>query len=282
MKYLEWAVVWMVGSVLVAVILLSGCGSGRGSEQPSPAPNRGSPVGYGLANYWHTVDPVAFADLLATNGLNLTVIELMPWFTVQGGGCKHNGGLSDQLFPQEAVEFVDAMRDRGITTIVFGINANNCRVKGSWTTAEFQALNNFVVGLGPSLVWYLPINEPWTGGSITGGWNSLARSTWTGTFLVADSGRNKANGTPFFGVPHDYTTVNACTDEAAFDALESGHKVLVTTDCTGTLNPGPDRAAHLTKVALQAQTPFVVYDFRGQVPDSAVIVAMGQQVHAAP
>lgn len=272
-----------VGIALTAMNILFGCGSSGGGGGPKPPshPKAASPIGYGLANYWHTIDPVAFAGALSDAGLNLTVIELMPWFTVKGGGCKHNGGLSDQTFPQEATEFVEAMRAEGISTIVIGVNANNCKTK-KWTTAEFQALNNAVMGIGPALVWYLPVNEPWTGGSITGGWNSLARKTWTGTFLVADKSRNSASGQPYFAVPHDLVTVNACTDEAAFDALESGHPVLVTTDCTGTLNPGPDRAAHLAKVALQTKTPLVIYDFRGEQPDLAVLAAMGNEVSRAP
>lgn len=273
-----------VGLALTAMNILFGCGSGSngGGPKPPTLPKAASPIGYGLPNYWHTIDPVAFAASLSEAGLNLTVIELVPWFTAKGSGCKHNGGLSDQTFPQEAAEFIEAMRAEGIATIVFGINANNCKTK-QWGLPQFEHLNAFVTSFGPSLVWYLPVNEPWADDhSFTSLATGLARRTWHGTFLVADNGWNRATGHPYFGVVRDYLTVNACTDEAAFDALESGHQVLVTTDCTGTLNPGPDRAAHLTKIALQTKTPFVVYDFRGETPDLAVIAAMGAEVSRAP
>ena len=261
-------------AVLVGLLLVGACGRGDDSGPPAPPPAGLALLGYGLPNAWHEGDPAVLGDALVRAGLGLTVVEAIPWFTKRGPGCKHDGGLSDQQFPSELHEFVGAMRERGILTIVMGVNANNCKVRTSWTTAEFQALDRSVQSLGPSLVWYLPINEPWAIGSMAGGWNSLARKTWTGTFLVADKGRNNATGLPFFSVPFDFVTVNACNDDAALAALASGLPVLVTTDCTGTLNPGPERAAGLAAAARASGAPLLIYDFRGTEPDLAVIEAL--------
>lgn len=261
-------------AALVGLLLVASCGRGDSSTPPAPPPAGLALLGYGLPNAWHQTDPTVLGDALVQAGLGLTVVEAIPWFTKRGSGCKHDGGLSDRQFASLLHAFVGAMRERGIITIVMGVNANNCKVRAEWTTAEFEALDNSIQALGPLLVWYLPINEPWAGGPILGEWNSLSRKSWTGTFLVADKGRNNATGLPFFSVPFDFVTQNACNDEAAYAGLESGLPVIVTTDCTGTLNPGPERVAGLAAAARASGAPLLIYDFWGTSPDLDVIEAL--------
>lgn len=263
---------------ILAFALVIGCGGGGGSEGP-PDPARPPAlelIGYGVPNACHEVNPEELGDALVNAGLGLTVCEWMPWFTEEGPGCKHNGGLSDQTFPVEMGEFVDVMRARGIVTALFGVNANNCEVRSEWGIAEFTELNSHVLTLGANHVWLLPVNEPWVGSSKAPSWAHIGRESWSGVFLVPDKGRNHYTGEPYFSVPHDFVTVNACTDSAAEDALRrGGSRTLVTTDCTGTLNPGPERAARLAGIARETGTAFVVYDFRGRSIDHGVIAAMG-------
>lgn len=262
----------------IALALFLGCGSDSG-KPGLPETAELPQIGYGIPNACHLVDSSLLADSLASADLGLTVCEAQPWFTKTGSGCKHNGGLSDDFFPGALSGFVSDMRSRGIVTVLIGVNANNCKVRDTWDLSQFAILNDFVLSLGTEKVWYLPVNEPWTGRSaLNSSMNSHARSLWTGTFLVADQKRNHFSGEPYFAVPKDFVTVNACTDEAAYTALESKGKVLVTTDCTGTLNPGPERAAGLARSAKLNGTPLVIYDFRGTTPDQAVISAMGAAI----
>jgi hypothetical protein len=54
--------------------------------------------------------------------------------------------------------------------------------------------------------------------------------------------------------------------------------VINNTDCGPVLNPGSQRVARMTRVALDRHAHFLVYDHHGQELDEAVIAEMGMEV----
>ena len=248
------------------------------------------PIGYGLVNYWHTVDPVPFAKALKKAGCNLTAIEWVPWFDVKPCSCKKTGGSSlyggcaKKPHPKLAQKFVYEMSKRGITTLVIQENRNSCACRAEDDAYRASMLKKILKLQEHGSIWYEPFSEPWVKSAGTEQFVKYARSIVPiqVPFVIPDKERHVPIKQPYWSnVPFSYLDVHPDSDAAVMAGLRKGHPVLVNSDCTGTLNPGPTRARVWAKESARTKTGLHIYDFRGKTPDLAVISVLGEVINGS-
>ena len=250
-RYTLWAVVVYC---LITCLGLVGCGGGSSADDSNPS----SFQGIGLSRHWHTQDPKEYAATIAASGANLTTIEWNPCAISSKRSCKRT---SDEWcsHPAQASDLVNALRDQGVSTLINLINANGC-TEQHLPDADFEAALNQVVEMGTEGVWLSAVSEPWTGDKKKWhAWTLLARSRWTGTFVLpANSGAGKDFNPAWPGIAADYIDFHPCSVPLAEKGLMQPG-VLVNTDCTGMFLTNPATATHLVALSRNTGNPLVLY-----------------------
>lgn len=226
-------------------------------------------IGYGVVNHWFRIDPDRLGALLVRNGLNLTGIEYVPWFDETG-----RGGFSLQNDLEAAKRFVNRMRTYRVTTLISIVNWNGeaqRKASNEWFLERVREIRDQI---GTDLVLLLPVSEP-DGSSKATEWQALARENWPGKMVLNGPG---GRGRPGISGKMDYLDWHWCRD---FDATTvmikvDGLEVINNTDCGPVVNPGPLRAAQMTRAAWEKKAHFLIYDFEGKQIDEKVIQAIGE------
>ncbi|MGH7821705.1 MAG: hypothetical protein ACREQ9_18235 [Candidatus Binatia bacterium] len=215
----------LAASLALLSLVYAGCAGGGGSVVPGgvaveeESPEAAPLIGYGTVNSWHRNDPEAFADLLAAHGLNLTGIEYLPWFEEEDCGCKLGGGCAADAFPEEAAAFVEAMRARGIATLVNVVNWNNCAARDRDDDWFIERIDEIVEMIGTDGVILSPVSEPWVKPSeVPRRWADAARERWTGLFAAPNDGESGPDAA-WASLLHDFVDIHHCRDEALVDGI---------------------------------------------------------------
>jgi len=171
---------------------------------PSPPPPTTSGLlpprsaGYAMSNYWWQTNPNDLATHIRNAGLNLTLIEFVPY-------------LSPQARWSQAIAYVNSMRSKGIWTIITALNWNQgccgapanediCRPEYSdnWYRELVRGIRNRI---GTNMVILLPMSEwDYKGGSCRNNqcgdkaarWHSIAKQEWPGLFSWNRTSRPKS------------------------------------------------------------------------------------------
>lgn len=226
-------------------------------------------IGYGVVNHWFRIDPDRLGALLVRNGLNLTGIEYVPWFDETG-----RGGFSLQTDLEAAKRFVNRMRSYRITTLISIVNWNGevqRKASKEWFLEQLRQIRDQI---GTDLVLLLPVSEP-DGSLKATEWQTLARENWPGKMVLNGPG---GRGRPGISGKMDYLDWHWCRDFDDTTVLThlDGLEVINNTDCSPVVNPGPLRAAQMTRAAWKKKAHFLIYDFDGKQIDEKVIQAMGE------
>lgn len=252
---------------VLLLVLLWGCGQGRGNdaEATPPPPTRPYFQGYSLVSSWYKNPHLP--SLLRQANLNITEIE---WVTKEAmAPCPHGAPRAQDWFglrPEDAHLFVNNARANGVTTFINVVNANNCAAMAqndAWFVAQVQT----VLALGLDHVIISPVSEPWASPAKAEHWIELARQIVPFDHLVLPHGFGDAA----------FVDEHYCNDKDLLYALAHATPyttVLHNTDCTPILNPGVERATIFANEARQNQSPLLIFDFYGEQPDSSVINAL--------
>ena len=252
-------------SLLIAVLIFFGCAYLHPNKHLSPEGK--SLLGYGVVNHWQSIDPKELAGLLTRAGLNLTEIEYVPWFDDQG-----RKGLSSRTDVAAARHFVNAMRRKGITTLISVVNWNGEAQRAQsdeWYLARILEIKKEI---GIKGVLLLPVSEPDSGDAKCRRWQEMAKREWGGP-LVANG--HVGRGEPLFEGAK-YIDWHWCQDFTADDVKPQPY--INNTDCGPVLNPGPKRAAAMMRAALDGHANFLIYDWDGEKIDNEVIAALGAEI----
>jgi hypothetical protein len=283
--------------LLAAALVVSACGDlplerprGEAAGVAEGAFSRSSAstlIGYGVANGWQHVDPGWFAQVLAQNGLTLTVVEAVPWDAWVSGGdpareiedhrCACDGTCEQVSHPGQLERFVEEMRNWGITTLVSLVNWNACVARRS-DDEWFRDRLDEVLRLGPDGVILAPVTEPWSAPSTPRRWTEMAHAEWPGLLALPSLGGSSPE--PLWNMSHDFVDLHHCRDDQMVESLgREDPRLLNSSDCTPTGDPGPDRAASWTREAVEKGGHLVVFNYRHAArPNLATIEAMGREI----
>jgi len=260
--------------VLLVGAAALGASQRRSGPPRYPRPARHAPVliGYGLVNLWHTIDPERLAGLLYSAGCTLTEIEYVAWFNDAA-----RKGQSIEARVEAARKHVQAMRKPNITTFISLVNWNG-EAQRKQDDGWFRArLKEIVDRIGTDRVIVLGVSEPdGSEGGKAYRWMRYAIEEW--------KGRKAANGDAGRGDPRvagfDLVDWHHCSDfdDQSVRLATAGKPTLNNTDCGPVVNPGPDRARAMARVALQRGAHFNVYGFDDAEIDEAVIAALGEEI----
>jgi hypothetical protein len=231
-------------------------------------------IGYGLVNNWFRIDPSELGELLSRNGLTLTGIEYVPWLDEEG-----RKGLSLRTDVEAAKRFVKVMRTYHITTLISVVNWNTEAPRKASTEWFLDRVREIRDQIGTNQVLLLPVSEP-DRSNKSREWQELALKEWPGGKVLNGPG---GRGRPMISERADYLDWHWCSDfdQSTIKTTEDGFEVINNTDCTPVINPGPTRAAKMTRAALDKKAHFLVYDFDGVKIDEQVIQAMGAAIQRA-
>ena len=245
-------------------------------------------VGYGVDNFWHTIDPVKLAGLLLKAGLTMTSIELMGWSTSPFFKSPH---LCEPLLNA----FVAAMRAAKIVTFISVVNDNKGHGKygddhtpASSYDRAIRQCREYVRQLGPEGLIIQPVAE--------------TQTDWGRAFEVDTVRIFKASG--FLTCCNDGAGTQAPKHGEAHNALHHGSTSNVGTDgdlvigdhgmFLRAVNIGGDVygmgdpakvEAYARKVRVAGRRGFGYYGFGHRAIDEATIAAIGRgwgAVAAAP
>lgn len=277
-------IVLLVAGLLLAEPAAAGCGGGGGGDSgagpggpppPPPVKRAETLIGYGVVNHWNLVDPKAFADLLYSNGLTLTEIE---YTDIDPDGC---GGVPAASPIAEAVEFVGAMRSRGITTFANVGNWNNCSFRKQ-SDAWFRArVDELVSQVGADQVILSAVSEPGAkpkDDRKTRGWTQYAGDHFPGPLALPSIGVSE----PYFkGIGYEYIDSHFCRSESLLATLKKGRaNVLPNTDCRPLVASSLSMAevAKFTRAAIDGHSNLLIYGYLDASPRVDLIEAMGAEV----
>lgn len=263
----------IAAACMVLLLISSGCSSGKTKK---PQPKRASTlIGYGVTRHWQTIDAKAFADMLYANGLTLTGIEYNPCVK----SCSRGGSAADMCFDVgKTAAFVNEMRNRNITTLINVVNWNGCQdVKYSdqWIVDRVNEITSVV---GSDNVILSPVSEPWNGDKAKAlRWIRLGRQAWSGQFAIA-ARTGRGNTEPItFNLSFNYVDSHPCSDGEAVNGFAPG--VIVNTDCSPVMDPGPERASVLAREAIHRNGNLLIYGWYNITqPNMATINALGAEV----
>lgn len=251
-------------ALLLALFAATGC-----ATLPAQRPTPETFIGYGLVNHWFNADPAYFARALADRGLNLTEIEYVPWFDELG-----RQGLSTRTDVEAARRLVKAMRQHGVTTLISVVNWNGEAQRAQdddWYRARIREIRERI---GTPMVLLLPVSEPDNGDAKCMRWQEIAKEEWPGT-LVANGHFGRGDAL-FAGAA--YIDWHWCKDFK--DDNVRPKPFINNTDCRPVLNPGPDRAAAMAKIATTHDAHFLIYDWDGLRVDESVLDALSNALPA--
>lgn len=267
----------MIETILVLLMMsLFACGhGGKGESTYIPVKRAPNLIGYSLPNGWHLVDPEGFAQVLGDNGLTFTEIEWSPFIDAP----KVCGNTTNATFVPQAQKFVQAMRAHGITTFVNIVNANGC-AQTNESTEWFMEQVGRVVAMGPVKLAIGGVSEPWAYNNPAKmkGWEIIARQQAQGLFIAPANGQSNM---PYWSdIDRDYLDSHPCSMHAIENLLNRKlePKLIANTDCSPLLNPGPQVAAHWTRLSLDNGTNLAIYDFGARTWDEVTIRAMGAEI----
>lgn len=265
--------------IFAALVVAEGCGGGGGGGNSEPPVKRAPGlVGAADVNHWPGRDHQADARRRARAGFTLDAIEWAPWRGIADPACPGEPS-SSTTFPAEAKARVDAMRAEGLTVLINVVNANGCAQWRQPDSYVHEAVDFIATKIGAAGVILSGVSEPGVRGHDPKSlrWTEVALSLWDG--LVATPG---STGHPYWpALERDFLDDHVCSDASAIAALERGDRgVIVNTDCTPILDPGPERAAKLTRASVAGRANLLVYCFDGCA--DATIDAMAAAIAAAP
>lgn len=259
------------------------------SPTPLPTPDigthprlRAAPfIGYGQVNRWPWIDHEALAKALYEAGLTFTAIEWIPWWkslTDGVGASSTLGGFVTTTYPTEARHFIETMAKYSISTMVIMRNWNSDaeqRMSDADFRRDLQALQGIaappdMLRSGRPVVCVEGVSEP-SGGGAHMTWNRIVSTDWYGK-----GGKTLANRAGEQAGPFTWGDFHWCEDFTEANAKAA----LNNTDCGPVINPGPTRAARMTRAAINRDVGFLVYDFHSAGIDFEVIAAMGREIQA--
>ncbi len=230
-------------------------------------------IGYGVINLWHTIDPAELAGLLSEAGCTLTEIEYVAWFDESG-----RKGLSSETRVAAAKRLVNAMRRQRITTLISLVNWNGeaqRQQSDAWFQERLREINEQI---GPERVILLGVSEPdGQEGGKAHRWMGFALEQWKGLKAACGDGGRGAPQVKGF----DYVDWHHCEDftEATVRLRTAGVPTINNTDCGPVINPGPDRARAMARIAVKKGAHFLIYGFKDRAIDKAVIHTLGEEIH---
>jgi hypothetical protein len=229
-------------------------------------------IGYGVVNRWHTIDAAAFANVLRQAECNFTEIEYLAWFNSKG-----REGKSTETRIEAARTFVNEMRRHRITTMISVVNWNGEAQRAASNDWYLDRLREISKRIGTKDILLLPVSEP--DGQQSGKahrWTEMARHEWKGLLVGnGDGGRGDPRVTGF-----DYVDWHHCEDFNAESVrnITADKPTINNTDCGPVLNPGPERARKMARIALQRSTNLLIYGWEDDRFDESVISALGQEI----
>lgn len=131
--------------------------------------------------------------------------------------------------------------------------------------------------IGPKDVLLLPVSEPdpqFDGKAYR--WAKMARKEWKGRIVGnGDGGRGDPRVAGF-----DYVDWHHCEDFSSetIRGSTAGKPTINNTDCGPVINPGPERTAKMARIALEKKSNYLVYGWKDDSVDEAVITALGVEL----
>lgn len=269
----EW-LLWTIVGVFAAILFLTSCGGGGGDAEPALRL-----VGATPSRDWRGRDHVADAQAMSAHRTGLAGLELQACVKGKQRRCRKT---PDEWCPDpvQAAARARAMRAHGVTTLVNVVNANGC-LEQDMTAEQFAELvETFRREVGSTDDVILgAVSEPFAAGSFEF-WRELtaiARAIWPGAFAMpARSGSGSDLSPAFPEIDFTWIDFHACKDSLALTAL-AVPGVIVSTDCRGMLDVGPDRARRLVRQAIATGGVLNIYGGPGQ-DVGATRLALGQEL----
>ena len=249
----------------ISLLLLMGC---KDIDRPGAPEKRARTfIGYSLPWTWHDANWEHLGSALYRNGLTFTLVEL-------GGGTKEYFEVSLQKLPG----FLSVMKEYGIYTEVVIVNSNTCGIEweDSW---YFNYVDRVREITKDQNVLINPITEPGNFKTCkaskkkTQRWIAYAYSKFPKDILVSELDRSWAK--PFHHLAL-FREKHWCADFTVRNIVKGA---INSTDCGPLLDPGPARAAQMTRASIDTQSHFIMYRGKGDsVVEDNYINAMGDEV----
>ena len=267
MKPLKFILMFVFLSVMAVISI--GC---RADKRPTPQNNTshkkpaGHFIGYSTPWDWARQNPTSFANALANNGLNYTIIEV--------------DFKRDAAF---IANWVRPFRDRGITVEIILVNWNTRNATLHSDSDFYKLVDELKAKVGSNGVIYMPITEPGNRNNSSrerakaGAWMRYGYNNLPGakTICIKESWWGQG-----FRNQAQYEEYHLCS-ESNDRTIKKGSNKISTNDCTPLIGASPATLYKQAKLYLKHKSSWSAYhaNWAGPVQfDMERISAIGQAI----